>query len=57
VTRSEIAEEPGVTIHHGLEPNSAALIELFTSSHVFVLASLAEAFPNYLPRAEGARQQ
>ncbi|MET0908371.1 MAG: glycosyltransferase family 4 protein [Ilumatobacteraceae bacterium] len=54
VTRSSVGEEDGLTTHTGLEANDPALIELFTSSHVLVLASLAEAFPNVVVEASAA---
>jgi glycosyltransferase involved in cell wall biosynthesis len=44
VTRTPVAAEPGVTVRHGLGPNSAELVELYRTSDVFVLASEAEAF-------------
>ncbi|HEU4325427.1 MAG TPA: glycosyltransferase family 4 protein [Roseiflexaceae bacterium] len=44
VTRTPLAPAPGVVVHHGLTPNSPALVELYRSSDLFVLPTAAEAF-------------
>jgi glycosyltransferase involved in cell wall biosynthesis len=46
VTRSTLEPRPGVVVHYGVQPNSPEIIELYRSADVFVLPSLAEAFPN-----------
>ncbi len=51
VTRSELPSTQGVHVHRGLQPNSPELIELFARSDIFVLPSLAEAFPNVVVEA------
>jgi glycosyltransferase involved in cell wall biosynthesis len=44
VTRSLVAEMPGVQVVSNLEPNSPALVQLYQSSDIFVLPTRAEAF-------------
>ena len=44
VTRTELPERPGVTVHTGLEPNSPALIAHYQTSDLFVFPTRAEAF-------------
>jgi glycosyltransferase involved in cell wall biosynthesis len=44
VTRSQLAETPGVRVYNGMTPNSKDLIALYQQSDVFVLPSEAEAF-------------
>ena len=51
VTRSNLPERPGVHVYTGMQPNAPELIELFRSSHVFVLPSKAEAYPNVVVEA------
>ena len=51
VTRDELPEEPGVTVHHGLGPNSPALIELYHRADVFCLPTLGDCLPMVLSEA------
>jgi glycosyltransferase involved in cell wall biosynthesis len=44
VTRSILDQKPGIVIHNNMKPNSAELIALFQSCHIFVLPTSAEAF-------------
>jgi glycosyltransferase involved in cell wall biosynthesis len=44
VTRSRLAETPGVHVYNGVTPNSKDLIALYQQSDVLVLPSEAEAF-------------
>lgn len=44
VTHSRIPEGPGIRVFDHLRPNSAELISLFRSSHLFALPTEAEAF-------------
>lgn len=42
VTKSALPAWPGVVVHHGVEPNSPALLRLFAEADLFVLPSLGE---------------
>jgi glycosyltransferase involved in cell wall biosynthesis len=44
VTREDVPARPNLFVHHGLEPNSAALVDLYDRADVFVLPSLGECF-------------
>lgn len=44
VTRSEIPNDQGITVHRNMQPNSPQLIKLFQSCDLFVLPTEAEAF-------------
>lgn len=44
VTRSEIPNDKGISVHRDMQPNSPVLIELFRSCDIFVLPTEAEAF-------------
>ncbi len=44
VTREDVSAQPGVKVHHGLQPNSAELMELYRRADVFVLPSHGECF-------------
>jgi glycosyltransferase involved in cell wall biosynthesis len=51
VTRDPATTEPGITIHHGLGPNSPALIELYHRADVFCLPTLGDCLPMVLSEA------
>ncbi len=51
VTRDELPEEPGIAVHHGLGPNSPALIELYHRADVFCLPTLGDCLPMVLSEA------
>jgi glycosyltransferase involved in cell wall biosynthesis len=51
VTRDEVIERPGVTVHHGLDPNSDRLIELYRRADVFCLPTLGDCLPMVLSEA------
>ncbi len=44
VTRSEVPNDTGITVHRNMQPNSPELIDLFRSCDMFVLPTEAEAF-------------
>ncbi len=44
VTRSELAEEPGVRVHRNLQANSAALLSLYRTSDIFSLPTRADCY-------------
>jgi glycosyltransferase involved in cell wall biosynthesis len=54
VTRAEVPATPGVTVHHGLQPNSADLIALYHRSHVFCLPTRGDCLPMVLSEAGAA---
>ena len=45
VTRAEVADEPGVTVHRDVAANSDALRSLYATSDVFALPTRADCFP------------
>jgi glycosyltransferase involved in cell wall biosynthesis len=52
VTNAEVVgDEPGVTVHRGLTPNSAGLIERFRSADVFCLPTFGDCLPMVLAEA------
>ncbi len=51
VTRDDLAPEPGITVHHGLTPNSPELIELYHRADVFCLPTLGDCLPMVLSEA------
>ena len=51
VTRDTVDPEPGVTLHHGLRPNSPALIELYRRADAFCLPTLGDCLPMVLAEA------
>ncbi len=54
VTRDDVDEVPFVSVHHGLSPNTPALIELYRRSHVFCLPTLGDCLPMVLSEAGAA---
>jgi glycosyltransferase involved in cell wall biosynthesis len=51
VTRDEVAGQPGVTVHHGVGPNSERLIELYAVADVFCLPTHGDCLPMVLSEA------
>ena len=51
VTREQLPSEPGISVHHGLEPNSSALIELYRRADIFCLPTLGDCLPMVLSEA------
>ena len=51
VTRSAVADEPGVVVHNALEPNSSDLKELFHASDIFCLPTRGDCLPMVLSEA------
>lgn len=51
VTRQSIPPEPGIRCHQGLQPNSAALIELYRRADIFCLPTLGDCLPMVLCEA------
>jgi glycosyltransferase involved in cell wall biosynthesis len=45
VTRSKVAEEPGIRIHNNVAPNSPALLKLYLEANIFVLPTRADCLP------------
>jgi glycosyltransferase involved in cell wall biosynthesis len=54
VTREELPPEQGVTVHHGLGPNSPDLIDLYWRADVFCLPTLGDCLPMVLSEAGAA---
>jgi glycosyltransferase involved in cell wall biosynthesis len=54
VTQHEIASRPTVRVHHGLEPNSPALLRLFAEADLFVLPTYADCMGLVLMEAAAA---
>lgn len=54
VTREPVREIPGVTVHHGVGPNSPELLRLFREADLFVLPSLGECLAVVLMEATAA---
>lgn len=51
VTRDEVPVEPGVRVHHNVRANSPELRELYATSDLFVLPTLADCFSLVLMEA------
>jgi glycosyltransferase involved in cell wall biosynthesis/GT2 family glycosyltransferase len=51
VTRDEVAPQDGVRAHHGLTPNSPALLELYHRADVFCLPTMGDCLPMVLSEA------
>jgi glycosyltransferase involved in cell wall biosynthesis len=54
VTGADVVALPHVTVHHGLGPNSAELVQLFERADVFVLPSYADCLAMVLMEAGAA---
>jgi glycosyltransferase involved in cell wall biosynthesis len=54
VTREELPAEDGIAVHHGLTPNSPALIDLYRRAHIFCLPTLGDCLPMVLSEAGAA---
>ncbi|HEX2671361.1 MAG TPA: glycosyltransferase family 4 protein [Polyangiaceae bacterium] len=54
VTQGDIAPEPGVSVRRGVKPNSPELRELYATSDLFVLPTLADCFSLVLMEALAA---
>jgi glycosyltransferase involved in cell wall biosynthesis len=54
VTREEVPQPPGVTVHHGVVANSPKLVRLFSEADLFVLPSLGECLAVVLMEATAA---
>jgi glycosyltransferase involved in cell wall biosynthesis len=54
VTKSEVPEEPGVTVHRNLGPNSAELVALYHQADVFCLPTRGDCLPMVLSEAGAA---
>jgi glycosyltransferase involved in cell wall biosynthesis len=54
-TGADVADEPGIVVHHGLRPNSAELIALYHDADVFCLPTLGDCLPMVLSEAGAAR--
>jgi glycosyltransferase involved in cell wall biosynthesis len=54
VTRDQLDAEPGVFVHHGMQPNSAELKQLYFQSDIFALPTLGDCLPMVLSEAGAA---
>ena len=54
MTRDPVPQTPGVTVHHGVGPNSPELLRLFERADLFVLPSLGECLAVVLMEATAA---
>ncbi len=54
VTRDPVPHTPGVTVRHGIGPNSAELLRLYHEAELFVLPSLGECLAVVLMEATAA---
>jgi glycosyltransferase involved in cell wall biosynthesis len=54
VTRDAVEAEPGITVHHDVRANSPELRQLYATSDLFVLPTLADAFSLVLMEALAA---
>jgi glycosyltransferase involved in cell wall biosynthesis len=54
VTKTPVPDIPGVQVHHGLGPNSRALIELYNGADVFCLPTFGDCLPMVLSEAGAA---
>lgn len=54
VTRDAVAAEPGLHVYHQMQPNSAALKQLFHQSDIFCLPTFGDCLPMVLSEAGAA---
>jgi glycosyltransferase involved in cell wall biosynthesis len=54
VTSAKISSAPGIVVHHGLEPNSSALIDLYHLADIFCLPTRGDCLPMVLSEAGAA---
>jgi glycosyltransferase involved in cell wall biosynthesis len=54
VTKSEVAERPGVRVHRDIDPGGARLEELYARADAFVLPTAADASPHVVLEAMAA---
>jgi glycosyltransferase involved in cell wall biosynthesis len=54
VTKAHVPDTPGVRVHHGLGPNSRALIDLYHAADVFCLPTFGDCLPMVLSEAGAA---
>jgi glycosyltransferase involved in cell wall biosynthesis len=54
VTRSKVAEAPGLTVYNNMQPNSDALRRLYWESDIFCLPTYGDALPLALAEAAAA---
>ncbi|HWL42388.1 MAG TPA: glycosyltransferase family 4 protein [Ilumatobacter sp.] len=51
VTRDPVEGDDAIRVHHGLGPNSSALMDLYRRADVFALPTLGDCLPMVLPEA------
>jgi glycosyltransferase involved in cell wall biosynthesis len=54
VTKAHVPETPGVHVHHGIGPNSRALVDLYHAADVFCLPTFGDCLPMVLSEAGAA---
>src|SRR5206468_3682262 len=54
VTQAEVAPQPGVVVHRGLQANSPELLRLFATADIFVLPTMADCLAVVLMEATAA---
>lgn len=53
-TGADVADQEGVVVHRGLQPNSRELIELYHAAHIFCLPTKGDCLPMVLSEAGAA---
>lgn len=53
-TRDPVPDEPGIIVHHGLQPNTPELKRLYHESDIFCLPTLGDCLPMVLSEASAA---
>ncbi|MGQ9482534.1 glycosyltransferase family 4 protein [Chloroflexus sp.] len=54
VTKDQVPDEPGVFVHHGMQPNSAPLKALYHQADIFALPTFGDCLPMVLSEAAAA---